>query len=157
MIVPSLAIVALLVIAALACGFFDRSWDAQVRWVVTAPMVGFPGQPYPSLTPLDLREVTLGWVRLRDDALELELLDRRADGRASSYVTDAVPAPEALALEALALLDEWCALRTPMVLYVDQAGVGSLTRPVATISGLRPAVVQPQPVRHVMQQETEGP
>ena len=68
------------------------------------------------------------------------------------FVSDTVPGPEVLAM-----LDEWCALRTPMVLYVDQSGVASLTGPVATIAHLRQVAVQPVPVRHVMQQETEGP
>ena len=34
------------------------------------------------------------------------------------------------------MLDEWCTLGAPMLLYVDAAGVASLTGPVATLTGL---------------------
>ena len=117
-----IAIVALLVITAVRVEFFDRSWGAQVRWVVTVlPMLGFPGPPYPALTPLDLREVTLGWVRIRDHVLVLELLDRRADGRAVELRHRCRPHPRGPGAARRVVRDP----QYSMVLYVDQAGVGS--------------------------------
>jgi hypothetical protein len=146
------AAIVLLVVAGFVWTLVDPSWARQVRWTVAAPALGFAATPHALGVPLDLREVTLGSVQVRNDLFELEVLDRRAGGRSLTYVSEAVPGPDVLAM-----LDEWSALRTPMVLHVDGAGVASLTGPVATITGLRPAVLQPHPVRHVMQEKTEGP
>jgi hypothetical protein len=35
------------------------------------------------------------------------------------------------------MLEEWCALSTPMLLYVDPAGCATLHGPAAEITGLR--------------------
>jgi hypothetical protein len=146
------AAIVLVVVAGLGWTLVDPSWARQVRWTVAAPALGFAGTPHEVGAPLDLREVTLGSVRVRDGLLDLEMLERRASGGILRFVSDTVPRPEVLAM-----LDEWHALRTPMILYVDQSGVASVTGPVATIAHLRRPAVQPTPVRHVMQAETEGP
>ncbi len=145
------AAMALLAIVVVVWRLVDPSWVRQVRWTVAASALGFAELPHAVGPPLDLREVTLGSVRVRDGLLELELLDRRAGGAMLRFVSDTVPGPEVLAM-----LEEWHALRTPMVLYIVESGVASLSGPVATIAHLRQVAVHPVPVRQVMQQETEG-
>ncbi|HEY7106294.1 MAG TPA: hypothetical protein VH986_07815 [Acidimicrobiia bacterium] len=146
------AAIAVLAIGALVWRLLDPSWARQVRWTVAASALGFAGLPHAVSGSLDLRDVVLGAVEVRDGVLHVHALDRRAGFAPLTYAAASLPAPEVLAM-----FEEWHELRTPLVLYIERSGVASLTGPVATIADLRPVATRGVPARPVMQEETEGP
>ena len=83
--------------------------------------------------PLDLREVVLTSVGTRERGLEVRVLE--AGRHAHDTVTLVRRAPADA--EVSCMLQEWCVLHTPMLLYVDSAGSATLHGPAADITGLR--------------------
>jgi hypothetical protein len=69
------------------------------------------------------------WLRLEDEGSHVQEPAEVAPAPAPAIVTQ---------------LQEWCARRTPMVLYTNSSGIGALSGPTATITNLRsPAVHAP--------------
>ena len=125
--------VGVLVLGAVVCTPLLLPWPQQVRWTVAAQAMGEAGNG-PAVYPrLHLREVNLVSVDARGSNLELGVVD--VGHPAWARLTFMGTTPPAAELESM--LRDWCALHTPMLLYIDAAGVASLTGPVATITNLQ--------------------
>ena len=108
-------------------------WPQRVRWLVIAQVMGHDSAANWGYPPLDLREVVLASVKSDERGLGLEVLEvGRPVGDTVTLVRRTAPDPECVSM-----LHEWCALRTPMLLYVDRSGVSTLSGPAATITALR--------------------
>jgi hypothetical protein len=109
------------------------AWPYRVRWTVLAQSVGYPAPGLTAWPRLDIREVRLASVEVRDAGVEVDVVEvgRPPQDATRLYATTDPPLP------LVSMLQDWCALRTPMLLYVDAAGVASLSGPAATLSELR--------------------
>jgi hypothetical protein len=136
-------IVDLLLVAAVAFGVVTLAaigfvplllpWPQRARWTVAAQAMGDSGSALAAFPTLALREVVLSSVHDPDDGPVLTLNEAGRGDRDLRilHATSAIPA------EVMVMLFEWSALRTPMLLYVDDSGIASLTGPAATVTGLR--------------------
>ncbi len=115
-------------------------WPERIRWTVLAQVVGHAATGHVLHAPLDLREVVLTSVEAGDADLELRVLEvGHPAGDTLAFTSTSEPAAELVLT-----LQEWCALRTPMLLYVDGAGVASVSGPTATIAELRSVATSSQ-------------
>jgi len=142
--VISAGVAGVLLTAGLAMLPLRLGWPRQVRWLVAAHAVGYTAGPYAA--PLDLREVSLTSVEPAAGQLELRVLEvGHPVGHMLVLRTDEPPAAPLAEM-----LQEWCVLGTPMLLFVDSGGLATLNGPVAAVSGLRrvelPAVDRPRAV-----------
>ncbi len=108
-------------------------WPQRVRWTVAAQAIGQAGFGPAGYPLLDLREVVLVSVDADGSDLEVGVLEV---GREACDTLSLAGATRSDA-EMVSMLREWCALRTPMVLYIDRAGVASLEGPAATVTNLQ--------------------
>ena len=115
----------------LACLPAFLPWPQRVRWTVAARAMSLVGEPAVSPPP-DLREVVLLWVETPGSVLTISVREvAHPAGDPMTFVDRTPPEPELVAL-----LRDWCALRTPMLLVVDRSGVASLDGPAATVTDL---------------------
>jgi hypothetical protein len=123
-----------LTLAALACAPLYLSWAARLRWTVAAQCFDL-AFGVGTTTPLDLRQVTLVQLDPRPDGALLRVVEiGRSEMESQSYE---LPAPLTPQLELT--LQEWCSLRTPMLLYVRRDGVATLAGPSTGVGNLHPA------------------
>jgi hypothetical protein len=125
--------VGVLAVAAVALARLLLPWPQRVRWTVMAQAMGHGGPGHTAYPRLDLREVVLVSVEARAGGLEVRVLEVGRPAHDTLTFTGATTD----AAELLSMLQDWCAIRTPMLLYLDAAGVASLSGPVATITNLR--------------------
>ncbi|HKA03631.1 MAG TPA: hypothetical protein VKD67_04860 [Acidimicrobiales bacterium] len=123
------AVVLLVVVAAFAPLAF--SWPRHVRWVVAAQSVGRV-DPMSCWSSFDLRHVELTAVVAGQGRTQLHVLEAGHPASHTVVLERDTPPPPDLAT----MLQEWAALRTPMLLYIDPAGRATLAGPVAAVSGL---------------------
>jgi hypothetical protein len=136
-----LSAVAVLIVVALAVLPLKLSWPQRVRWTVASQSFGHMGPGPLVYLPLDLREAVLVSVETHSSELHLGV---REDQHPACHTMIFVAATEPTA-EVESMLREWCALRTPMLLHIDRAGVASLHGPAAAVEDLRRiAVTAPQ-------------
>jgi hypothetical protein len=133
--------VGVLVLGALVCAPLLLPWPQQVRWTVVAQAMGDTGPGPASYQPARFREVRLVSVDTRAGVLELGVLDVGHPARDALTFVGTTPPSRTVK----ALLDDWCALQTPMLLFVDAAGVASLTGPAATITNMVDATASAEP------------
>jgi hypothetical protein len=110
------------------------SWPQRVRWMVAAQHLEVLCGPGP-LSMLLLREVVV--VRVDPGSHGDELLLEVADVALGTTGPLALVSHRAVPDDLVAMLCEWCLLRTPMVLYETGDGAATLTGPVASIGDLR--------------------
>jgi hypothetical protein len=109
------------------------AWPYRVRWTVLAQAAGYPAPGLTIWPRFDIREVRLASVEVHDAGVEVDVVEvGRPPRDATRFCATTRPGPPLVSM-----LEDWCALRTPMLLYVDPAGVGSLSGPAATVSNLR--------------------
>jgi len=109
------------------------SWPFFVRWTVAGHTMGLIGPGGATYPMPDLRQLVLTRVGMNAGDLDVDVLEF---GHPASHTSTFVgAAPE---VEIVSMLREWCALRTPMLLYVDTFGSASLSGPVASVTSLRP-------------------
>jgi hypothetical protein len=108
-------------------------WPQRVRWTVVAQAMSHAGSGLAMCPPLDLREVELVSVDGRGSAITLGILE--VGHPACDTLTFMGTTPPTA--ELVAMLRGWCALRTPMLLFIDTAGVASLDGPVAGVTDLQ--------------------
>ena len=125
--------VVVVVLGAVAFAPLFFSWPRRVRWAVAAQAVGHAGLGVAACVPLDLREVVLVSVNTFGSSLALGVAEA---GRPPSDTLTFVRTP-APAGDVVSMLCEWCALRTPMLLHLETAGVASLHGPAAAVANLR--------------------
>jgi hypothetical protein len=109
------------------------AWPHRVRWTVLAQCVGYPAPGLTAWPRLDIREVRLSSVEVHDAGVEVDVVEV---GRPPRDATQLRATP-GLGPPLVSMLRDWCTLHTPMLLYVDGAGVSSLSGPTATVSELR--------------------
>ena len=112
---------------------FVLPWPMRVRWLVISQAMGHEAPGFMTCAPLDLREVVLVGVEIYDRGLELRVLEVGRPARETVTFTTATSPTAELVL----MFQEWRALETPVLLYVDDGGTASVSGPVATISNLR--------------------
>jgi hypothetical protein len=83
--------------------------------------------------PWDVREVVLVSVHAHAGKFTIEVLETGHLTGDTLVLVGAVPVTG----DHVAMLGEWCALRTPMLLYVDPSEIASLHGPVASVINLR--------------------
>ena len=129
------AAVAFGVVALAAIGFVPLllPWPQRVRWTVAAQAMGDSGSALAAFPIPALREVVLVSV---DDGVDGPDLTVHERGRGDENMR-IFHAPSTIPTEVIVMLSEWSVLRTPMLLYVDDSGIASLTGPAATVTGLR--------------------
>jgi hypothetical protein len=104
-------------------------WPQRVRWTVVAHMMDYGSS---SFWAPDLREVTLRSVERVGERLTLTVVEvGHATCDALSFICTASTSPDLLSM-----LDDWCVLRTPMMLYLDRRDGASLAGPVASVGEL---------------------
>jgi hypothetical protein len=124
-----------IVVAALAAGAVcvvppRMSWAKRIRWAVSVHQMEPFGLGLCGLPSCVLRTVVLDSVDVHSGELRIVV-----HGEASAVTSTFVgPVPDE---ETVQRLDEWRVLGTPMLHYAGNDGVGSLTGPAATITGLR--------------------
>jgi len=129
----ALVIITLGIASAIALAFLPAflPWPQRVRWTLAARTMGMAGEPLISPPP-DFREVVLLSVDTAGNHLTVRVREvARPAVEALTFVDTAPPPPELVAL-----LRDWCAVRTPMLLVIDRSGVASLDGPVATVTDL---------------------
>jgi hypothetical protein len=139
-------IVDLLLVAAVALGAITLAaigfvplllpWPQRVRWTVAAQAMGDSASALAACPAPALREVVLVSVHDRDDGPVFTLQEAGRGGRDMRIFH----APSTIPTDVIVMLSEWSALRTPMLLYVDDAGIATLTGPAATVTGFRGVV-----------------
>ena len=112
---------------------FVLPWPMRVRWLVISQAMGHDAPGYMACPALDLREVVLVAVEAYDPGLVLRALEVGRPARdAVTFTTPTSPTAEVVSM-----FQEWRALETPVLLYVDDGGTACVSGPAATISNLR--------------------
>jgi hypothetical protein len=109
------------------------SWPLRLRWTISQSLLA--GTAPACALLLDLREVTLERV----DATEVALVVTVLEVGRGQRDTMTLEGP-AIDDERTTMLEEWSALRTPMLLFLDRT-TASLTGPAASVTGLHPVQV----------------
>jgi hypothetical protein len=117
---------------AVALGPLALPWPERVRWTVVSQAAD-PFWPLVSVSrPLDLREVTIASLVEQPSRLRIGVLERsRRDDEPLALTGDI---PDA---DLLALLHDWMALGTPLLLWLDRRGGGALYGPAHALADLR--------------------
>ncbi|MCU1396375.1 MAG: hypothetical protein JWM34_4803 [Ilumatobacteraceae bacterium] len=110
--------------------FVVLSWPQRVRWIVSSQSMSYVvGGPLPPL-PIDVREVVVEAVAIDRNQIDIVIADTARDGHdPTTYATDCP------SRDVVALLRDWTALRTPLLLFVDESGA-TLHGPTTSIGRL---------------------